>query len=52
MKKDVKVKKKSEGEWQSRVIATWKQSKTSVYRATESTSPDGKKFVGVRQMIV
>lgn len=43
---------KEKAEWQSRTVAEWKNSKASTWKAQISTSPNGQKFVGVRQYIM
>ena len=42
---------KEKGEWQTTTLAEWKASDSVIWRAQTSTSPDGKKFIGVRQYI-
>lgn len=42
---------KEKGEWKSTTIAEWQNSDSSTWKAQQSTSPDGKKFVGIRQYI-
>jgi len=44
--------KKAEGEWTHEVISEWKQSKTVVWRAQKSETPDGKTLMGIRKFIV
>lgn len=42
---------KEKGAWVSRTVAEWKNSKASTWKAQISTSPNGQKFLGVRQYI-
>lgn len=44
--------KKAEGEWSHEVISEWKQSKTVLWRAQKSLTPDGKTIFGIRKFVV
>lgn len=44
--------KKTAGEWETRALGEFQQSKSVIWRAQISKAPDGKEFAGVRKFIV
>lgn len=42
---------KKAGEWKAETVKEWKSSEAVTWRAQKSTSPEGQKFIGVRQYV-